>query len=122
MGQVRAHPRLAFTRCAIQRPRCALPSDFSSLFQFTNIVKVHYNQAIEGSKSVLQAAARTYKKPKKNESAAKDEDARERERERALWAWKGYLEPEGSRFGKGVVDYSPAWFMQAQTVSCFLLP
>ena len=27
------------------------------------------------------------------------------------------MEPEGSRFGKGVVDYSPAWFMQAQTVS-----
>lgn len=33
-----------------------------------------------------------------------------------MWAWKGYVEPEGSRFGKGVVDYSPAWFMQAHTV------
>jgi hypothetical protein len=33
-----------------------------------------------------------------------------------MWAWKGYVEPEGSRFGKGIVDYSPAWFMQAHTV------
>lgn len=122
MGQVRAHSCLAFTRCAIQGPRRVLPSEFSPLFQFTNIVKVHYNQAIEGSKSVLQAAARTYKKAKIDESAEEDKDARERERDRALWAWKGYMEPEGSRFGKGVVDYSPAWFMQAQTVRRILLP
>jgi hypothetical protein len=114
MGQVRAHPCLAFTRCAIQWPRSALPSEFSSLFQFTNVVKVQYNQAIESSKSLLQASARTSKKPKKKESAKEDESAREHER--AVWAWKGYVEPEGSRFGKGIADYSPGWFMQAQTV------
>jgi hypothetical protein len=71
-------------------------------------------------KSILQASARTYKKPKKKESAEnEDENARECERERAfkLWAWKGYMELAGSRFGRGIVDYSPAWFMQAQTVS-----
>jgi hypothetical protein len=80
-------------------------------------LKVHYNEAIEKSKSLLQASARTYKKPKKNESAKESAAARELEHQREVWAWKGYVEPEGSQFGKGVVDYSPAWFMQAQTVS-----
>ena len=56
------------------------------------------------------------KKPKKNKSTEENEDAQEHKC--TLWAWKGYVEPEGSQFGKGIVDYSPAWFMQAQTVSC----
>jgi hypothetical protein len=74
-------------------------------------LKVRYNEAIKKSKPLLQASARTYKKPKKPQQND------EREREQEVWAWKGYVEPEGSQFGKGVVDYSPAWFMQAQTVS-----
>ena len=51
-------------------------------------------------------AAGSCKKYKKNKSKSAQEW------ENVMWAWKAYVEPEGSQFGKCIKDYSPAWFMQ----------
>lgn len=62
------------------------------------IYKDEYNEAVEKIKRHLKNSTNTTSKCQS-------------------WRLKGFLYPDDSRFGAGLLTYSPGWFMQGHDVS-----